>query len=249
MKCAVVYKTPLLNERLKSFLSEVGISAKFFPQACKDLEDFDFIVTVGGDGTILSVLQEIRKCPPIFGINTGKVGILTHAKPEDFEIHLKEVIEKFEVEEFTRIKCDCSKGDFLALNEVAFVAKERAKLMRVTVKVDGEEIDSLRCDGIIASTQIGSTAYAFSLGGPVVDPYLDSILIIPIAPFRFGWKPIVIRGDRVVEFESESAIAVIDGKRFVETSRVRIRKSNFPAVFFTKKKRFINTLHTIRQIE
>ncbi len=249
MMCAVVYKTPQLNERVERFLSEIGVVVKFFSKPSKELEDFDFIVTIGGDGTILSVLQEIRECPPIFGINTGKVGILTHSKPEDFEVTLKEAIEKFEVEEFTRIKCECDKGEFLALNEVAFLSKDRAKLMRVTVKVDGEEIDSLRCDGIIASTQIGSTAYAFSLGGPVIDPYLESILIVPIAPFRFGWKPIVIRSDRVVEFESENAIAVIDGKKFLETDKVVIGKSNFPAVFFMKKKRFINMFNTIRRIE
>lgn len=249
MKCAVVYKAPQLNHRVEKFLIEMGIAVEFFSKPCKKLENFDFIVTIGGDGTILSVLQELRECPPIFGINTGKVGILTHAKPEDFEAHLKEAIEKFEVEEFTRIKCECDKGEFLGLNEVAFLAKERAKLIKVTVKVDGEEVDSLRCDGVIASTQIGSTAYAFSLGGPVVDPYLDSILIIPIAPFRFGWKPIVVRNDRIVEFESENAIAIVDGKRFVETNKVTIGKSIFPAVFFVKKRRFINTFHTIRRIE
>lgn len=249
MRCAIVYRTLELKDRVERFLNEIGVSTESFYEPCKELENFDFIVTIGGDGTILSVLQEIRECPPIFGINTGKVGILTHAKPEDFEIHLKEAIEKFEVEEFTRIECECDKGKFLALNEVAFLAKERAKLMKVTIKIDEEEVDSLRCDGVIASTQIGSTAYAFSLGGPVVDPYLDSILIIPIAPFRFGWKPIVIRNDRVVKFESENSIAVIDGKRFVETSKVLVKKSNFPAVFFSKKNRFINTFHTIRRIE
>lgn len=249
MKCAVVYKTPELNERVQKFLSEKGISVKLFSKPSNELEHFDFIISIGGDGTILSILQEIKKCPPIFGINIGKIGILTHARPEDFETHLEEAIENFEVEEFTRIKCECDKGIFLALNEVAFVAKERAKLMRVILKVDGEEIDALRCDGVIASTQIGSTAYAFSLGGPVVDPYLDSIIIIPIAPFRFGWKPVVIRGDRVVEFESKNALAVIDGKKFVETDRITVEKSNFPAVFFVKRKRFLDTFYTIRRIE
>lgn len=249
MRCAIVYKAPELKERVGNFLNELGVITEFFAKPSRDLESFDFIVTIGGDGTILSVLQEIRDCPPIFGINTGKVGILTHAKPEEFEVHLKEAVEKFEVEEFTRLECECDGGEFLALNEVAFLTRERGKLMRVTIRIDGEEVDSLRCDGVVASTQIGSTAYAFSLGGPVVDPYLECILIVPIAPFRFGWKPIVIRSDRVVDFESESSIAVIDGKRFVETNEVFVRKSDFPAVFFAKKKRFMRTFHTIRRIE
>ncbi|MEM0350939.1 MAG: NAD(+)/NADH kinase, partial [Archaeoglobaceae archaeon] len=73
--------------------------------------------------------------------------------------------------------------------------------------------------------------------------------IVPVAPFRFGWKPYVLRGDRVIEFRSESGKAVIDGKRVVETSRVTLRKSNFPAVFFKKENRLKNLFYTIRRIE
>ncbi|MCS7118608.1 MAG: NAD(+)/NADH kinase [Archaeoglobaceae archaeon] len=249
MKCAVVYKSLELLEKVLSFLKIQGVSFELFSQPSSRLEEFDFIVSIGGDGTILSILQEVKKCPPIFGINTGRVGILTHSKPEDFETQLRRAIESFEVERFTRLSCICDSSEFLALNEVAFIGKERAKLIEVEIRVDFEEIDSLRCDGVIASTQIGSTAYAFSLGGPVIDPYLESIIITPIAPFRFGWRPYVFRGDRIVEFKSRKGIAVIDGKRFVETNKVTIKKSSFPAVFFKKEKRLKNLFYNIRRIE
>ncbi|MEM4472920.1 MAG: NAD(+)/NADH kinase [Archaeoglobaceae archaeon] len=249
MRCAVVYRSTEILEKVLDFLKSHGISFELFPTPSSELENFDFIISIGGDGTILSILQEVKKCPPIFGINTGKVGILTHSRPENFEVELRKAIKKFETEEFTRLSCSCDAGEFLALNEVAFLGKEVAKLIIVEIRVDFELIDSIRCDGVVASTQIGSTAYAFSLGGPVVDPYLDSILIVPVAPFRFGWKPYVLRGDRVIEFRSESGKAVIDGKRVVETSRVTLRKSNFPAVFFKKENRLKNLFYTIRRIE
>lgn len=249
MRCAIVYKSPEHLERVSGFLKKLGVDFNVFPKPTSELEEFDFIVSIGGDGTILSILQELKKCPPIFGINIGRIGILTHARIEDFEEKLEMAIKSFEIEKFPRLNCSCESGEFLALNEVALLGKERTKLIEARIAVDSEEIDSLRCDGIVVSTQIGSTAYAFSLGGPVVDPYLDSILIVPIAPFRFGSRAYVLRGDRVVEIKAKDSIAVIDGKRVVETSRVVLRKSNYPAVFFKRVDRFKNLFYTIRRIE
>jgi NAD+ kinase len=249
MRCAIVYKSSEHLEKVSGFLRKLGISFEIFSKPTSELESFDFIVSIGGDGTILSILQELKKCPPIFGINIGKVGILTHARPEDFEVKLEKAIESFEVEKFTRLSCLCESGEFLALNEVALLGKERTKLTEISINVDSQEIDIIRCDGVVVSTQIGSTAYAFSLGGPVVDPYLDSILVVPIAPFRFGWRPYVLKGDRIIELKAKEGLAVIDGKKVVETDRVVVRKSNYPAVFFKREDRLKNIFYTIRRIE
>ncbi len=115
--------------------------------------------------------------------------------------------------------------------------------------VDGEEIDSLRCDGYIVSTQIGSTGYAFSAGGPVVEPYLDCLILIPIAPFRFGWKPYLLRINRRVEIEAENAVVVADGQSSFELEgKVVIERSDWPARFFKKRGRFRRLFEKVKSI-
>ncbi|MEM1578655.1 MAG: NAD(+)/NADH kinase [Archaeoglobaceae archaeon] len=249
MRCAVVYKNSAILDKVVKFLKENNVEVEVFSTPSRLLEEFDFIVSIGGDGTILSILQEIKRCPPIFGINIGKIGLLTHATPFNFEEQLREAIQKFEVEKFPRLSCSFEGGEFLALNEVVFFGEERAKLSEIVVRIDSIEVDRIRCDGMIVATQIGSTGYAFSAGGPVVDPYLESIVLVPIAPFRFGWKPFVLDGNRVVELESSAGFVVIDGKRTLGAKKVIVRKSNFPAIFFARKDRFKNLFYTIRRIE
>ncbi len=105
MRAAVVYKTDNLLERVTGLLKSMGIECETYTTPSAELEKFDFIISVGGDGTILRILQKIKHCPPIFGINTGRVGLLTHSGPENFETELKNCVERFEIEEFPRIRC------------------------------------------------------------------------------------------------------------------------------------------------
>ncbi|MDK2876060.1 MAG: kinase [Archaeoglobaceae archaeon] len=250
MKSAIVYKSPELLERVEKVLMDMGHEVKSFPKPSKSLEDFDFIVSIGGDGTILSILQEVRKCPPIFGINSGRIGFLTHSNLANFEERLKNSLTKFELEKFDRIKCSCGESECLALNEIAFFGRERGRLTEISIKIDSEEVDRVRCDGIIVATQIGSTAYSFSAGGPVVEPYLASTIIVPLAPFRFGWKPVVVRMERTIELESEgSGIVVVDGIRTFEANEVTITKSEFPAVFFKREDRIKHLFYIMKRIE
>ncbi|MBO8179417.1 MAG: NAD(+)/NADH kinase [Archaeoglobus sp.] len=246
MKAAIVYKTDEILSRVERVLENLNISFGSFSSPSEELENYDFIVSIGGDGTILRILQKIRTCPPIFGINTGRIGLLTHSTPENFEEILKKAVKDFEIEEFPRIECE----NLLALNEFAILSKQPGKLMDVTIKLDGAEIDRLRCDGIVVATQIGSTGYAFSAGGPVVDPYIDCMIIVPIAPFRFGWKPFVIDMNRKVEISVESALLIADGQKSVEVSGdVEIRRSEHPAVFFKKEFRVSEMFRRVKFIE
>lgn len=245
MRAAIVFKTDSLLERVERTLREMEVDCKAFEQPSEELENFDFIVSIGGDGTILRILQKLRRCPPIFGINTGRVGLLTHTTPERIEEDLRSAVERFEVESFPRIASD----DLLALNEIAILSRRQGKMIDVSVVVDDAEIDSLRCDGFIVSTQIGSTGYAFSAGGPVVDPYLECFILLPIAPFRFGWKPYVIAMQRKVQIETENAVAIADGQKKVEVDgKIFIKKSEYPAVFFKNERRFSNLFRKIKGI-
>lgn len=248
MRAAVVYKTDGLVKRVEEALKRLKVEASFFTQPSEELENFDFIVSVGGDGTILRILQKLKRCPPIFGINTGRVGLLTHASPENFEEELRKAVENFEVEKFPRICCSAMK-DVLALNEIAVLSRRPAKMIDVSIKVDGVDVERIRCDGFVVATQIGSTGYAFSAGGPVVEPYLECFVLIPIAPFRFGWKPYVVSMDRKIEIEAENAILVADGQKSAEfDSVVIVEKSEFPAVFFKNENRFRNLFGKVKSI-
>ncbi|RLI81924.1 NAD(+)/NADH kinase [Archaeoglobales archaeon] len=241
-KVGVVYKYDSLGlaREVSAFLEENGVEVEQFHLPSFELEKYDFIVSVGGDGTILQILQDIEECPPIFGINRGKIGILTHAEPDNFREGLKKVLGgKVKTEKFMRL--DCYVNDLrtqTALNEIAILSSEPARLIGMKVFVNGVEIEDMRADGMLFSTPIGSTAYALSTGGPIVDPYLPSILITPIAPFKLGWKPwIVNRKSKIrVELHPErKALAVADGQKIKEVfpgDKIEILESDHPAVFF-----------------
>ncbi len=249
MRAAIVYKNPDIVERVKEVLKEMDIVADAFSKSSEELEDYDFIVSIGGDGTILGILQKVKKCPPIFGINTGRIGLLTHSDPSNFEEKLKRAVRNFEIEEFQRMECKAGEEELLALNEIVFMSENVAKLITVTVKIDGIVAENVRCDGMIVATQIGSTGYAFSAGGPVIEPYLDSFIIVPLAPFRYGWKPIVVRSDRTVEIESSRGIVIADGHSRVSAEKAVIRRAKYPAVFFKKEGRLEILFNKIKRIE
>ena len=186
----------------------MGISAEII-EDWSLARKFDFIVSVGGDGTILRLLQFMDcKTPPIFGINTGKVGLLTHCD-EDYREHLLKAIKEFETEEFMRIECFVDGEKLLALNEIAILTAKPAKMINVKVFVDDVEVEDIRCDGVLLSTPIGSTAYALSTGGPIIDPYVESILMVPVAPFKLGWKPWVVSSSRTVRIEIDGDALIV----------------------------------------
>ncbi len=253
MRACVVHKPDSANlaREVLDFLLEIGISSEII-EDWGEARNFDFIVSVGGDGTILRLLQFIdTKTPPIFGINTGKVGLLTHCDA-DFREHLLKAIEEFETEELMRVECSVDGERLLALNEIAVLTAKPARMVNVQVFVDGTRIEDMRCDGMLFSTPIGSTAYALSTGGPIVDPHVDSMLIVPVAPFKLGWKPWVVHADRVIEAKVDGeAFVVADGHKVVsadEDSEIVLRKSKSPAVFFRIENRIGKIVEKLRLI-
>ncbi|ADB58585.1 NAD(+)/NADH kinase [Archaeoglobus profundus] len=251
MKGAIVYKPDSkdLAEEVREFVNANGFHAEVVSKS-KDLEQYDYIIVIGGDGTILRVLQSVKNCPPIFAINTGRVGLLTHCEPYEYKDVLIKALNSFEVEEFMRLSCVVDGNEVLALNEFAVLCSVPAKLVEMTVYVDDVKVESLRCDGMLVSTPIGSTAYALSTGGPIIDPYLNSILIVPVAPFKLGWKPWVVKDDRVIRLEFDRSVFIVaDGqKRFKHEQSVEITKSNHPARFFKISHRLKRTVEKLRNI-
>ncbi len=178
--------------------------------------DADTVVCVGGDGTILLAVQEMARQRPILGVNRGEVGFLADLEPEEAPAFLDRLVEGFAVEPRMRITFSLD-GRVLgtALNEAVIVTSRPAKMLRFSVLIDGLPSAQFRADGLIVATPTGSTAYAMSAGGPLVDPRIEGFLLVPLAPYMLSSRPHIISSDRRVEVALESskpAHLVLDGQ-------------------------------------
>ncbi len=199
----------------------------------------DFIVSVGGDGTILRTIHRMADPVPILGINMGTLGFLVDVEPKDAIKTLGELLGGFEVDERSRLKVLLN-GKSLppATNEVALITASPAKMIEFVIIVDGSLMEDFRADGVIIATSTGSTAYAMSAGGPIVDPRVDAVVLVPNAPFKLSSRPWVIPGDSVIEVRlklpEKEALVVVDGQSMATicvNDSVVISKARTPARF------------------
>ncbi len=191
-----------------------------FPQGREPIEQMrvDVIVAIGGDGTFLSVLQ--RTPVPLLAINAGTVGVLAEVDGRDLDAidaALDRLVHGFYFVE-DRMKLAVQTGDGVApdaSNEVVVHCARAAKMGHFEIALDGRPFGRIRADGIILATPTGSTAYALSALGPIVEPSVEGIVAVAIAPFRAVARAIVIDPLRTVTIRplptGASAVAVIDG--------------------------------------
>lgn len=175
----------------------------------------DMIICVGGDGTILRTLQQTNV--PVLGINAGSLGFLTEVPPDMVEDALDRVLEgNYDIDKRSRLKTLLN-GERLpdSTNEAVISTNTPSKIQEFEFYIDMEWAQTLRADGIIISTPTGSTSYALSAGGSVLDPRLEAIEIIPIAPFRINARPIIIPDKSVITLKvthkTRGAYLVLDG--------------------------------------
>ncbi|MGA9097625.1 MAG: NAD(+)/NADH kinase [Methanotrichaceae archaeon] len=199
----------------------------------------NFIVSVGGDGTILRTIHRMRNPLPILGINMGTIGFLVDVEPREAVQTIEHLLSGFEVDERTRLKVTLDEKDLIpATNEVTLITASPAKMIDFDVISNGALMERLRADGVIIATSTGSTAYAMSAGGPIVDPRVDAIVLVPMAPFKLSSRPWVVPGDSIVELRlklpEKEALVVVDGTNVATmTSRdtLVISKAETPARF------------------
>ena len=202
------------------------------------VEELEIAIVLGGDGTILRAAELLRgsECP-IVGVNLGHVGFLAEMESYDLTSTIDRVLRRdYTVEERLTIDvqatCDGEViADTWALNE-ASVEKQR-RMLEVAVGVDGRPLSSFACDGVVLATPTGSTAYAFSAGGPVVWPAVQAILLVPIAAHALFNRPLVAGTDseltvRILPENVGPGVLWCDGRRRTELpagSEVRVRRS------------------------
>ncbi len=196
----------------KSFAEETKIKGCSLEEINKKS---DIVVVLGGDGTILWTLQGVDK--PIFAINSGGMGFLAEVESKYAIGGLKQVIEgKYNIEERAKLKITVD-GKRLpdAMNEVTVQTARIAKIMYLQLFVEGERFESLGADGIIIATPTGSTSYALSVGGPIMDPSVNAMVIAPLAPFRLSARPWVVPLDKKIGVkilpQTKESKLVIDG--------------------------------------
>ncbi|MEI6621769.1 MAG: NAD kinase [Actinomycetes bacterium] len=204
--------------------------------------DCELVMVFGGDGTILRAAELARgKNVPLFGVNFGHIGFLAEAEPEDLPSVLAAVITRsYVVEERSTVQVEVfwPTGERItgwALNDVCLEKAARERMIEVVLAVDDKPVSQWGCDGVVCATPTGSTAYAWSGGGPVVWPDVDALLIVPISAHSLFSKPLVIGPKSEIDIEvmaqSDAAVIWCDGRRLIEApprSRVEIRQSSEP---------------------
>jgi NAD+ kinase len=205
----------------------------------------DVVIVVGGDGTILRTIQQMQHPAPVLGINWGEVGFLADLEPEDAIGFVMTLPAGFAVEERMRISLRMEDRPLgVALNEALFVTTRPAKMLRFSIFVDGVMAEQFRADGLLVSTPTGSTAYAMSAGGPIVDPRVHGFLLVPLAPYMLSSRPHLISSNRRLEIRIDSAKPahlVIDGQQTFDlgtSSTIAIVRYEKPALFVDVRRNF-----------
>lgn len=204
----------------------------------KEINNLDMIITLGGDGTILSTARALgNNQVPIFGINIGNLGFLTSSESIQFEEDIKEVLEgRYYIEDRMMLQCkhEINGKEVLknCLNDIVIAKGTVSRIIKYDVYIDNNFYTDFRADGLAVSTPTGSTAYALSAGGPIVYPILDLISIIPICPHLSGTRSIIVDSNSEVRInmynENEDVYLTIDGQESVElvnTNKVNISKA------------------------
>ncbi|HEX7412730.1 MAG TPA: NAD(+)/NADH kinase, partial [Bacteroidia bacterium] len=157
----------------------------------------DYLITLGGDGTMLETLDFIRDTGvPVLGVNTGRLGFLASVYKEDYSNAIDKLLKKqYTIDARALLQLQKPNNLFelnVALNECTLVKKDSSTMLSIEVHIDGLFLNSYWADGLIISTPTGSTAYSLSCGGPLIEPNSASIILTPIAPHNLNVRPIVI---------------------------------------------------------
>ncbi|MCI4326800.1 MAG: NAD(+)/NADH kinase [Thermoplasmata archaeon] len=213
----------------------------------------DVLVAIGGDGTFLSAFQRSRL--PILPVNAGTVGFLAEIDGDD-EASLASAVDRvlngrFFVEDRMKLASEAAGAPLPdATNEVVVHTSQVAKMRRFEILVDGRSIGRLQADGVILATPTGSTSYAMSAFGPILDPAVEAIVVTALAPFRASHRALVVDPLRTVSVrlapEGKDGVVVIDGQheqRLAAGGTVVTYRSARPASFVRLGSRFFHQLH------
>lgn len=209
-------------------------------------EGAELVIVLGGDGSLLRAAELSRPAGvPLIGVNLGHVGFLAEAEPDGLADLVERVVARdYAVEERMTIDVSVRRNgtgiaSTWALNEATVEKAARERVIEVIIEIDGRPLSRWGGDGVVCSTPTGSTAYAFSAGGPVVWPEVEALLMVPISAHALFAPPMVVSPQSVLAVElivaSETSGAVLwcDGRRKVDLppgARVEVRRGALPVL-------------------
>jgi NAD+ kinase len=227
---------------------EVGEPGSWIvPEDRHAVEGCELVVVLGGDGTLLRGAELARMADiPLLGVNLGRVGFLAEAELEDLHEVVERIVEqRYEVEERMTLDVRVTRagafvGQTWALNEASVEKRARERMLEVLVEVDGRPLSRWGCDGVVCATPTGSTAYAFSAGGPIVWPGVEALLLVPISAHALFARPLVAAPDSVLAIDVQdghgpghegSGVLWCDGRRTLMLppgARIEVRRGSRP---------------------
>ncbi len=226
----------------RDFYAQIANKMKNFP-TCKtintDALNADLVISIGGDGTFLTTAACIGdKNIPILGINTGRLGFLADVAHEEIDTILQELLDgRYHVEERTVLELSTSDGSEknypFALNEVAILKQDLSSMISIRASVNNEFLNTYQADGLIIATPTGSTAYSMSVGGPLLVPQAQNLIIAPVASHSLNVRPLIIPDSWYIDLEidsrSKSFLISLDGRSQVmpQTTKLHIAKANY----------------------
>jgi NAD+ kinase len=233
--------------------------ADVVPATPEAAEDAEMVIVLGGDGTLLRATEMARPAgTPLLGVNLGHVGFLAEAESDDLPDAVERVLSRrYAVERRMTIDVTVRQNGTVtaktwALNEATVEKVARERMIEVVIEIDGRPLSRWGCDGVVCATPTGSTAYAFSAGGPVVWPEVEALLLVPISAHALFARPLVVSPDSVLAVEVPAAstagqrpapgggqnetfagVLWCDGRRRVDFSpgaRVEVRRGSEPVL-------------------
>ncbi|MEV7330458.1 NAD(+)/NADH kinase [Micromonospora sp. NPDC093244] len=177
----------------------------------------DALISIGGDGTMLGALRSAIHDPkPVLGVHLGRLGFLVEVEPPELPDALSRLLSKdFTVESHACLACDVCGDDVVAFNDIALVRKPGSGFVSATLAVDGQQYGYYRADAVVVSTPIGSTAYSYAAGGPLISPAADAVVVTPSAPMAGISRSVVLSPDEKIRLElephSSSVVVEVDG--------------------------------------
>ena len=217
----------------------------------------DIAISLGGDGTLLATANRIgNRQIPILGINLGRLGFLTDVQAHELD-NLDDIIfnQKYKVDDRMILRAEITQDNSIisefALNEIAVLKQDLSSMISIDVTLNGEPLHTYQADGLLVSTPTGSTAYSLSVGGPIMMPETNNLIIAPVASHSLNVRPLIIpdnwKIDLKISSRNHSYLASIDGRSITmpDTATISISKANYTVrIIRLEGHSVLNTLKT-----
>ena len=197
-----------------------------------DNQTIDFALSVGGDGTFLTTAALVGHLDiPILGINCGHLGYLAEVQTDNVELVLDQLVNNnYTIEKRSMLEVSCQQDGKLAspyaLNEVAILKSGLSSMITVDVTLNGEFLHNYKADGLLVATSTGSTGYNLSVGGPLLDPHVNAIILSPVATHSLNIRPLVVLDDSKIDIKITSRngnfLLSVDGRSQVLSQDVQL---------------------------